>query len=882
MLSCSNISGSQGQSYFMKDDYYLRNEKAKWQGKLKDELGLPEEINKSDFNALIHENEKRAGIDLTFSAPKSCSISMHLNENHYENIAQAHDVAVKSTLDFIENNYINYRKTENYVTQTLKADNMVAARINHLVSRNQDPQLHTHAIIINKTRCHDGKLRAISNELIYKNKIFLGIMYRSELCKNLQESGYEVSVTNKEQGFFELKGISKNQIDAFSSRRQEIVEFINEKGWDMDCAKAKEAATLLTREAKQECDMDKLVKSWKKDFKGLKINNHSLHNSTANQMPAIDKKELLDNVTLKISEQTFAFRKEEFSRLGLKEGLGKGITQPDIELYFKENLNKDIYTTFFEGEKFYTTTQSIELEKRIVDRVLNGKDQIKVTDCSGLQDFLNESGLSLEQKNAVKHIITSTDRFCAVQGYAGTGKTFMLSRARHFLEIQGYRVQGLAFTGKAAQSLQSEAGIESRTIHSQLLQLEKEAGNDANISSISDKKEWNFNGLSGDGKGVWLVDEASLIDNRLMDSLHDAAVRKNAKVVMIGDIKQLQPIGAGNSFSNMIKEQLIDYVEMKKIIRQVDTNLLNSVKDAAIGRIKEALVRLEKNIIEIKDRDMRFSAIAEHYAYRLRKERDNSTILTGSNSDRKELNQRVREYLKSKGELKPGIELEIRTINNRPESREFSKNDRIMFLKNDRSLAVKNGQTGSIKEINNDKIIVLSDGEIIKLDMRDYNYIDHANAMTSHKAQGITRDKVFINIDTHQKSINSQNKFYMDISRARNNVFIYTDDKRALLKAVSTQQFKLSSKDFDIDAYLDSRGSFNSMDKDNMNPQGGPGKDKELSVQYIEDPREWLLYTEDLSKNMDQLTELGLDISELTTESENMDTQEVDIGPEMD
>jgi len=115
----------------------------------------------------------------------SCSITMHLNNNHYKNIVQAHEEAVGSTLAFIESNYINYRKTENYITQTHKSDNMLAARINHLVSRNQDPQLHTHAIIINKTRCHDSKFRAISNELIYKNKIFLGVMYRSELCKNL-------------------------------------------------------------------------------------------------------------------------------------------------------------------------------------------------------------------------------------------------------------------------------------------------------------------------------------------------------------------------------------------------------------------------------------------------------------------------------------------------------------------------------------------------------------------------------------------------------------------------------------------------------------------------------------------------------------------------
>ena len=287
-----------------------------------------------------------------------------------------------------------------------------------------------------------------------------------------------------------------------------------------------------------------------------------------------------------------------------------------------------------------------------------------------------------------------------------------------------------------------------------------------------------------------------MVNNKALKQLMDAAMLRNAKVVLVGDAWQLQPVGAGSAFTNLIRNNQIRYAEMDEIVRQKNRNLLFAVRESVTGSLDKSLAMLKKNTKQIKDREQRLDRIAHDFARQSVKMRHNSIILSPTNRDRQELNLKVRALLKSKKQLPEGIEFIVKCRGDRPGRREFSVQDKIIFLKNDQQLGVKNGQTGLITAVNGQTITVRSGDQTIKVNPAEYAYLDHGYVLTTHKAQGITTDRAFINIDSNQGSMNSRNSFYVEISRAKFKAFIYTNDQSKLRDTVSKFQTKLSSGDF--------------------------------------------------------------------------------------
>jgi conjugative relaxase-like TrwC/TraI family protein len=810
MLSLTNISTAQASTYYEKDDYYTRSG-GMWQGSLTAIKGFTPEITKADFDSLIkkHEafnyqdgnREKRAGYDLCFSVPKSVSLAM-CDENMRAEIIAVHQQAVETTLTMIETNCIYARVTDKGQTLKEKTGNMICGKFDHFVSRNQDPQLHTHCVIFNETLCADSQYRAIDNKMLYLDKMLYGQIYRNELAKNIQDKGYGIEISNQEQGFFELAEVSRDQIEAFSSRRMEIVAELERRG--LSSAQDAERATLLTRKAKEDQDLDKLFESWRESIaqENIKI-----------QKPVLQADhQLMGELSLiqterQIANTTFAFQKKEFVMVGLRNGLAHGLTVTDMERYFENQKEQEIfYLGRYKGREYYCTKTGYEIEQGIIGDVKAGKDQMSGVSADEINAKFaelkkNRIELFAGQQNAVRQICSTRDRFSAVQGLAGTGKTHMLNVARQILEVDGYMVKGVCFTGKAAEELNKGARIESRTIHSHLNSLEKEAGNFQNTESPSEEREikndWNLQGLKASlKKEVWVVDEASLVDNKTLKQLLDAAILRDAKVILIGDAWQMQPVGAGSAFANLIRNQQIRYVVMDEIVRQKNKNLLYAVRESVTGSLGKSLAMLTRTTRQIKDREKRLDRIAHDLTRQSAKGRQNSIIITATNRDRHELNQKVRALLKERKQLPEGIEFKVKSPSGRESTREFSHHDKIMFLQNDPQLGVQNGQTGFISSIKDQVITVQSGDKTITVNAAEYAYLDHGYVLTTHKAQGITEDRAFIYIDTNQRQLNSRNSFYVDISRARFKAFIYTNDKNKLRDTVAEFQTKLSSRDF--------------------------------------------------------------------------------------
>ena len=230
MLTVQACSGEMASSYFAdaEDNYYTKDQSAldEWQGDFCQELGLRDgaTVKAADFQVIVSARDSKcAGYDCTFSAPKSVSIVSQLgNDQQRQDMIEAHREAVRDTLREIEKNEIYTRARINGKITQIKTAKMAAAKFEHNLSRNCDPQLHTHAFISNLTD-YNGNLYAVDGTRLYNVQKIYGAEYRARLAENLRTRGYEIESTDKRKGFFELKGMENADLEVFSTRRAEIL-----------------------------------------------------------------------------------------------------------------------------------------------------------------------------------------------------------------------------------------------------------------------------------------------------------------------------------------------------------------------------------------------------------------------------------------------------------------------------------------------------------------------------------------------------------------------------------------------------------------------------------------------------------------------------------
>ena len=260
MLSCAFVTAEQAQEYFDRStDYYTKNETDydRWHGTLAETLGLKgklSELSKTQFDKILDgissSGRTRAGLDCTFSAPKSVSLAMAKDEVTRNEIITCHQDAVKRLADKIEIEYLQTRSNG----ETFLSRNAVMAEFMHTMARPTksnndipDLDLHSHLVILNETFA-DGKNLSCEYEKLMDKSVIkeLGLVYRQELAKELQLKGYELEVTDSRQGFFELKNFDRETVLDFSNRRKEILQTAREHGLDM------QTATIFSRQKKDE------------------------------------------------------------------------------------------------------------------------------------------------------------------------------------------------------------------------------------------------------------------------------------------------------------------------------------------------------------------------------------------------------------------------------------------------------------------------------------------------------------------------------------------------------------------------------------------------------------------------------------------------------
>lgn len=240
MVSCKTKSPHALAKYHEQDNYH--QQLGQYRGMLKDELGL-NDLDYSSYKRMCYgynpltgerviqkrggKQKERGGIDWVCSAPKSVSVALEIAIAKGDTklailLQKCHDSASNTAFDHLEKNYSNVRVQKKGKQYRYKTGKLVAAKFQHDVSREVDPQLHTHFVIMNFTKDKDGKFRSLNASEILKSNKSNGLIYRNQLAHELKKAGIEITVTDLKQGFFELKGVQNELLSAMSKRRNQI------------------------------------------------------------------------------------------------------------------------------------------------------------------------------------------------------------------------------------------------------------------------------------------------------------------------------------------------------------------------------------------------------------------------------------------------------------------------------------------------------------------------------------------------------------------------------------------------------------------------------------------------------------------------------------
>ncbi len=709
------------------------------------QLGIHSEHD--DFALVSFVKEGRVALDVPCHAPKSVSLTM-MFEGHRQTIMRCHEKANEAAMRFVEENYIVSRVQVDGLVRRIITHNMLSSRFDDLYNRRLQPHLHTHNLIFNTTRnplYEPGKkgskpFLTVDFKTILDNLKVIDRVYKGELINQLRKAGYELAHAKDDRLNFEIKGFSREQLEHFS--RKEIDEKLEEMGTDRSHASARvrNMANLMTRPDKVHVDFQRWAEQVRQEMKEMGIESPAL--VQVKEISAAEKREALLSALDDFLYEHAAFTRQELIN-GVLERAGDILSAKYVQEYF--DLSKRFINL---GEKdsktFFSTRENIEIENRIYQYVEEAKNQRRdMIKESGIKRHLRSSSLNEEQKEAVRFMALCRDRTAGVQGAPGAGKSFMLNEAKNLFEKEGYKVIGLAPSNKSVITLREKAGLYASTIHSFFIQLQKEAGRWENDRNPLDLRLCDFEGLEpGSGKELWLVDEASMIDNHMMNRLLEAAELKQAYLVLIGDANQLQPVGAGRPFTNLLKDNRISSVEVKKILRQKevwlvfdseglslrqqdkittqarranalavfidappfesiateklekrqlkrgqeitvcrDRSVMEAVKQAVDENILSSLKTLESRIHEVRSSEERIKEIARFYTGLSLKEREQTAIITGTNRDRQKINDHVRDLLRQKGELGYGSVFKVTGTRGKEYVREFAAGDRIIFLK---------------------------------------------------------------------------------------------------------------------------------------------------------------------------------------------------------
>ncbi|NMF84110.1 MobF family relaxase [Nodosilinea sp. P-1105] len=858
MLSTSNLSAAQAETYYTKEDYYSAEEAAhptKWMGKGAASLGLAGVVNQQKFSQMlsgqapggqsltgkaIDPEKRRAATDFTFSAPKSVSIAALVQQD--ERVLAAHHQAVAKALAVLEERYAQTRISTEAGRTKVTTGNIAAAVFTHATSREAEPQLHSHCVVMNATQLADGRWFSLSNEAAIANQKLLGQIYQNELAVALKQQGYKIEP--KAHGQFELTGYSPELLKAFSTRRQQILKLIEE--WEATGSEnnraMRETATLVSRKRKpKEVDEGLLQRGWNAliQLKGLELPElpEGITQIVGDQPSA---KLVIDAAIQHCGERESVFRRTTLERFVFEHELGvQGFEAIEGAIAHSPELIRV-------ADSKFTTQTALNLELNTIRLMQEGQGQVVPIVPSDTQlDGLMSHSLNPEQQHAVDVAVTTPDEVMAWQGVAGAGKTYALSVLKELAQRQGYMIRGLAPSAEAAHVLGESLGIETTTVAGLLVSQPLDAPPNPTL---------------------WIVDEAGLLSMKDAHALLRRATLEQARVLLVGDTRQLSAVEAGNPFKSLQAAGMATaYLETHR--RQQTGVLRSAVELVAQGQVREGIELLAQAgyVKEGTQNQERIQQVAADYLELTSEEREFTLVLAGTNAERLALTQAIRaglqdeealgadgfvmqslrrkdlttaqaSYLKAydvgdvlvpiqdyrKQGLIRGEQYRVVAVNAEAQqvvletpggsvlsvdpaecprktvyttqAIPIAVGDRLKWTRNNPKAGIRNGQGFVVTglEANGTATVWDGAGQTSTINLGGNQYIDYAWVSTTYSSQGKTAERVLALLG----ETTNREAFYVAISRAKRAVTLYTTSQADLVRLAQVSRAKENVSDY--------------------------------------------------------------------------------------
>lgn len=750
MVSIGKVGGGPGAERYYTDtvargqeDYYSGQGEAEgeWVGAGTTQLGLNGRVDADDFSSLLRgtgpsgdrlrrEPDARSVIafDLTFSAPKSVSVLFGVgNAEISQATREAHDEAVRQALGYVERAACRTRRGRGGA-RTVRGDGLIVATFRHRTSRAGDLQLHTHAVVANITKA-DGRWSALDGRAIYAHARTAGFLYQAALRAELTER-LGVEWGRVERGVADVQGIDAAVLTHFSRRRAEIRERLQELG--ARSAKAAEIAALETRRRKDYgVPVDRLREEWRARAAEHGLGQQELQNIVARQ--SVERRALkpLDPAFLEshdgLTREASTFDRRDVLR-EWAEAHRCGASVAEVERLADEWLRSPSAVQLENRSSApagprYSTPEMLATERELIDvaRMRRGEGAGRAQSDHVEVALSERPELAAEQADAVRGLTESGDGVQVLRAPAGTGKTFALEAARDAWEASGYRVVGCALSARAAVELETQSGIDSTTIARLQLDLERGYGLAAH--------------------NVLVVDEAGMVGSRALAALSRNADAVGAKLVLVGDDRQLPEIDAGGGFRGLADR--LDALELTETRRQQHEWDRDALARLRIGEI-EAWAERYRDAGRLVARDgvraTRNELVGDWWCA-TRDGGIDAVMIAHRRSDVADLNLRARSLMAADGRL--GSEVV------QAGGRAFACGDHVLAKHNDRRAGIVNGARGEVTSVNDERrslTVRLQSGQSVVLEAAylDEGHLDHGYALTAHAAQGATVDRAFV------------------------------------------------------------------------------------------------------------------------------------------
>jgi len=802
--------------------------------------------------------EHRAGWDATFSPPKSVSLTALVGGDGRIRTAHAEAVTIALTeLERYTQARIGGNRPAETTGQFIAAlfEHDTARPVDGYAA----PQLHTHVVIFNVTEREDGATSALQEHGFFESQQFATAIYQAELTFRLRDLGYEIEpgrsgapeIRGYSQEYLDASSLRRNQIQSHMEEHglsgHEAAEIAAHATRDQKVIQSPSEVLAAHRKLAAEFgnQPDRVVNEARSRSQG----------KAREQVPERMRQVAQEAVTF-ARERSFEREAVTDERALFRDALRRGMgetTYAEMRATFEAGVAAGEFR-LVPAEKHdtgrrFTTPQTIRAEREILDRMQQGQGQrmpiLPIQEAIAHTERHPE--LNPAQKAAAEAILTSRDAVQGLQGYAGAGKTSALNVVREAAEQMGYIVEGFAPTSRAARQLR-EAGIEADTL--QRFLAGGSAGtpgdpasrrlymvDESSLASTQQVRDF-LRRLDSNDRVLFIGDtrqHQGIEAGKPFEQLVQAGM-KTAKLDQIVRQKNPELLRAVEHFSRGEVAEGIALLEQQGRVTEIsdpqkrvaaiahsyaaspENSLVVSPDNASRREINEAIRKELQTlgIIEMEDRTIRVLVPRSEMTGADRTWAANYDVGDVLYYQRGSRNLGIEKqgYATVLGTQSKENLLTVETENGKTVTynpsrllgisayqemeRDFAVGDRLQFTAPNRNLGVANRDLGTVEQIDRDGQLAvrMDNGKSVLFDPHEMPHFDHGYAVTSYSSQGLTADRVLVNVDTqvHPDLIDSRFA-YVSVSRAADDAHIFTDAAQQLAASLGQSISKTSAID---------------------------------------------------------------------------------------